>query len=259
MEKNYYKNYFLGLLPANDAEKLELQVISNEDSEIEMLSAEENLIEDYLDGKLTNEEKQAFDKNFLVTEERRKRVEFIGLMRTYAEKKAFPSETKPGFFEQLKAFFIQRRLTLAFASVFLILTLGAAWQILFNADESINETEIAALNKRDLSNLNEFKYLKTLNLTSGTLRSGGNSSNLSEKDLTEQVLLRMALPYSAAENKDFTIEISQNGEVLQNFVQRSLQNQEVRILLPKSVLEKGEYQISLETDGEKYNYFFTVE
>ena len=42
MEKKDYKNYFLGLISAEDAETLELQIISDEKIEAELLQAEDS-------------------------------------------------------------------------------------------------------------------------------------------------------------------------------------------------------------------------
>ncbi len=262
MEKKDYKKYFLGLMSAEDAEMLELQIISKEIAPAELLPAENELIEDYLEGNFTDEEVKAFNANFLITGERRERVKFVKLMTSYSrneKKSAAPVENnKPSFFEPLKLFLAARRITLAFTSILLILTLGVAWQFLFKTNKNNVETELAALNKQDLSNLDKFKNDKNLSLVSGSLRSGGNVSSLSENDLTAAVLLRLALPNSAVSNDDFTVIISKDERVLKTFVQPSIGNQEVRLLVPKSILKKGSYQISLEKNGEKYNYFFLV-
>ena len=259
METKNYKNYFLGRMTANDAESLELYVISNNEAEAEMLEAENNLIEDYLDESLTNEEIKAFNSHFLVTDERRERVKFVSLMRTCAEKRKIQTKNEPSLFARLQAVFFQGRLTLAFTVIFLVLLMGIGWQILFNVENNSIETELAALNKQDLSNLDEFKNFNNLSLTAGNLRSGGNRNVLPEKSLTGAALVRLILPNSAISNNNFTVKLSRDGQVLQTFMQRSIQDQEVRVLLPKSILKKGEYQVSLEKDGEKYNYFFAVE
>jgi hypothetical protein len=257
MESKKIKNYLLGLMSENDVEAIDLQILSDKDMEETLLEAENNLIEDYLDENLSNEEIKAFNENYLINDERRKRVEFVRLMRSYAEKQVTESEFKPSFFEQITSFFALRPLTLAFASIALILALGIAWQIIFNSNKISTDTELIALNKQNLSNLDEFKNLKNLSLISGNTRSSGNGNLLKENDLTDRILLRLALPNQSA-NKDFTVKISQNNQLKQTFTQRTI-GQEVRLLIPKSILTKGEYQITLEKDGEKYNYYFAVE
>jgi hypothetical protein len=261
MSENY-KNYFLGLLSAEDAETLELRIISSDlasDEIVEELhQSENNLIEDFIDGNLTSDEIQAFNANYLITDERRERVEFVRLMRSYADNKPAETENKPSFFEQLKAYVSMRPLTFAAMSLALILFLGIGWQILFRSNTNVADAEIVALNKQDLSNLEAYKDLKTLSLASGTVRSGGDSKGLLEKDLTEKVLVRLLLPNKSDSVQNFTVKISRNQKVIQTFSQRTF-DQDVRLLLPKSLLNKGEYQISLEKEGEKYNYNFIVQ
>jgi hypothetical protein len=257
MESKKIKNYLLGLMSENDVEAVDLQILSDKSMEETLLEAENELIEDYLDENLSNEEIKAFNENYLINDERRKRVEFVRLMRSYAEKQTTETEIKPSFFEQIKSFFTLRPFTLAFASIALILALGIVWQVIFNSNKVSTDTELIALNKQDLSNLDEFKNLKNLSLISGNTRSSGNGNLLKENDLTDRILLRLALPNQSA-NKDFTVKISQNNQLKQTFTQRTI-GQEVRLLIPKSILAKGEYQITLEKDSEKYNYYFAVE
>ncbi len=114
------------------------------------------------------------------------------------------------------------------------------------------------INKQDLSNLEEFKNFKNLSLASDNLRSSGNVKSLSKQDLTERVLLRLALPNVVNSPQNFTVKISKDGKVLETITRPAFQNQEVRILLPKSILNQGEYQITLEKDSEKYDYNFAV-
>jgi hypothetical protein len=258
MKNTELKNYFLGLMSAKDAETVELRIISVDGIESELLQAENDLIEEYLDGKLVNDELKAFNDNFLITQERKERVEFVRLMRGYADKQPIESEPKPSFFEQLKAFAAIRPLTFASALLALILCIGIAWQIGFRTNVNITETELVGLNKQDLSNLDEFKSLKSLNLTSGALRSGGNTSSLPEKDLTDRFLVRLILPNKVDSVKNFNVKISKDGQVLSNLTQRNY-DREVRLLLPKVSFTKGEYQITLEKDGEKYNFYFAVQ
>jgi hypothetical protein len=258
MKSAELKNYFLGLMSAKDVETLELRIISDDGIESELLQAENDLIEEYLDGNLVNDQLTAFNKNFLITDERKERVSIVLLMRKYSEIKIDELEIKPSFFEQLKAFVSLRPLTFALTSLALILGLGIALQIIFRSNVNVAETELIALNNQDLSNLDEFKNLKSLNLTSGALRSSGNTNGLPEKDLTESFLVRLILPDKFESVKSFNVKISKDGQVLLNFTQRSY-DQEVRLLLSKVIFAKGDYRITLEKEGEKYNFYFAVE
>lgn len=262
MRSNYFKKYLLGLLSVEDAETLEVQIISNEVSEDELISAENSLIEDYLCNNLNEEETIAFQTSFLITNERLERVELIKSLTQISGQKVEKSqniEVKTIFFERLKSFFMLRPLTVSLATIALILSLGLVWQVVFNTNKNLVGAEIVALNKQDLSNLEEFKGFTKLNLAKGVLRSAGNSNNLLENQLTEKVLLSLILPTKISAVEQFIVKIFQNGKQLQQLTQRSYENQEVRLLLPKSLLKKGEYQITLENKGEEYSYSFVVQ
>ena len=257
MQNELLKNYFLGLLNPTNLEQVELRILDDDSLEADLLQAEHDLIEDYLDANLTNEEIIAFNQNFLVTKERRKWVEFIRLLKGYAENHPF-IEKKPSFFEQLKALLTPPKIVVGFAAIVLIILLGIGFSM-FNNPKNNLETEIASLNKEDLSNLAEYKNLKTLNLVSENLRSLGNANLLSQRELTDKVLLRLALPAPIKSEQTFSVSIVRNGQSLERFSQRSYQNQEVRLLLPKSILNQGEYRITISQDQEKYTYYFAIQ
>jgi hypothetical protein len=258
MKEILYKNYFLGLLSSEDAERLELQIISDNEIEPDLIKAEDDLIEIYLDGKLTITEIKAFNKNFLVTKERVERVELIRSIRNFDGKNKIKAEENPGFFENLKAYFALRPITLAVSSLVIILVVGLFWQIYRNFTVNVAETELVQLNREDLSNLNELKTLSNLSLTSTTLRSGGSVNTLQEKNLTEKTLLRLFLPNQSNDTKTYQVKIIKDGQIKYDFLQNSYP-QEIRLLIPKQLLTKGNYQITIEKDGDKFNYYFAVQ
>jgi len=157
MKKKDYKNYFLGLMSAEDVETIELQIISTDEIEAELLQAENNLIEDYLAGDLTKAEVKAFNANFLVTQERRARVEFVKLINCYAQNSATPpttiKETKPNFFEQLKSSLNPQKFAFGFGGVVLILTVGfviyLGWK---NYSSNSSNSEISVLLNKTFKN-----------------------------------------------------------------------------------------------------------
>lgn len=257
MQNKLLKNYFLGLLDSNDLKRVDLQILEDDSFEENLVEAENNLIEDYLENNLTNEEIIAFNKNFLVTRERLRRVEFIRYLKDYALSRPH-NEIKPSFFEQLKGLFSQPKLALMFSLIILIFMLGIGFLIFQNPQNNI-ESEIVNLNKKDLSDLGEYGNLKTLNLISENFRSTEKSAFLPQQELTDKVMLRLLLPAPIKSEQTFSVSISQNGQSLPLFTQHSYQNQEIRILLPKSILKQGEYRITLTKSSEKYNYYFVIQ
>ncbi|NJM52427.1 MAG: hypothetical protein HC846_02940 [Blastocatellia bacterium] len=210
MNRELLKNYFLGLLNPTDFERVELQILEDDSLETDLMQAEHDLIEEYLDANLSNEEIIAFNQNYLVTKERRKQIEFIRLLKTYAEKHPL-IEAKPGFFEKIKALFARPQFAVGFASILVLILLGIGF-LIYNNPQNKFESEIAELNKKDLSNLADFKTLKILNLVPESLRSVDKINFLPQKELTDQVLLRLALPAPINSEQTFSVSILQNGK-----------------------------------------------
>lgn len=80
------KQYLLGNLRAEQAEAIDLQIISQPQFAEELGLAEDNLMEDYLEEALTHNEIELFHKNFLVSEERTNRFRQLCLLKSYARK-----------------------------------------------------------------------------------------------------------------------------------------------------------------------------
>ena len=223
MEIKDYKNYFLGLMSAENSETLELHIISNDEAEAELLEAENDLIEDFLDGNLTNEEIKAFNLNFLITKERRERVEFVQMITDYAQdcatKVAPIKNLKPNFFEQLKSFLNPRKFALGFG-IALILTIGFISYLGWNNFSGHSEI-VASLNKAYKNDrptearISDFDYAPK---TEGTRGNGDKTQDLNLvsaksrateavlKDETAENLHELGRVYLAEKNFDEAIK-----------------------------------------------------
>jgi hypothetical protein len=270
------KQYLLGNLPPPDAEAIDLQIISDESSEEELLWAESELIEDYLDETLSPPEVELFKENFLVSPERRAQLRQISLVRNYARNCApkdvaekVSNAPPESFYEKLKIFFsLSPRPALA-AFALVIAGLFAA-AILYNTadNQTAAEKEYAEINRTELSDLAKFRDVFVLPLGSGAFRnsSGGAASKLPPDKLGERVLFRLDLPVAAEAADTFKAELVKDGKVI--FTQNKLpfhnnpSGREMRLLLPAAVLKKGAYQIKVvrETSPESaFVYNFAVE
>lgn len=255
MQDEILKKYFLGLLDSNESKQLEIDIFEDESLEGRLIQAEEELIEDFLNSNLNDDEIIAFNNNYLITEERKKRIEFTTLLRNYNQVKII-SSTEPKFFDNLKFIFSQAKIAFAFVSVLFVLLIGISYLIFNSPSEN---SEIAKLNKRDLSNLNEFSGLKVLILTTDNLRSAANANLIRLNELKTEVLFRLTLPVASKPNNIYTANIESNNFNTQTISNIKPINQEVRILVPKSILQKGEYRLLLFNDQEKYSYYFAVQ
>src|SRR6185503_3931374 len=69
-------NYLLGIMPEAERERFELRYLEDESLFAELQEIEDELIDDYVNGVLTTEQREPFEKYFLSSPERRKKVRF---------------------------------------------------------------------------------------------------------------------------------------------------------------------------------------
>jgi CHAT domain-containing protein/cytochrome c-type biogenesis protein CcmH/NrfG len=96
------KEYLLGAITLEEArERVEKRLMLDEEYYEDMLAVEEELTQNYVDGKLSPAEKQAFEQHFLISDERREKVKFARTFRTYVDARKEPERTgaavKEGF------------------------------------------------------------------------------------------------------------------------------------------------------------------
>ena len=84
-QKLKFRAYFLGQLTDDESAAVELNIISDASLEDKLHLAESELIEDYLEEMLAPDEKDLFDKNFLRSPERQKRLDFLRLLKNHAK------------------------------------------------------------------------------------------------------------------------------------------------------------------------------
>jgi hypothetical protein len=77
------RNYLLGTMDSDRKTELEEQILFDSAIYEELLVVEQELIEQYLSGALTAEEKQQFETHFLITAERHNNLRFGRLLRKY--------------------------------------------------------------------------------------------------------------------------------------------------------------------------------
>jgi len=69
-------DYLLGTLPADRLEEIELRILTDDDFHQEIEIAEEELLDDYVQGKLAAQERPFFEKHFLASPLRQQRLKF---------------------------------------------------------------------------------------------------------------------------------------------------------------------------------------
>ena len=259
------KKYLLGMLPDTETEELDLRVMSDEAFSDELRLAEHDLVEDHLEGGLSKQESTLFKSAFLTSPERRNLLRETSLLKNFAKKNASAekemgekaSEGRGTFF----ALYFRPLLAAAAAAAMIFSIL---WFSFSGSSRSPLEKEYAELNNQDLSDISQLTEYSSIELVPGTFRGSGSAPKKPAHGLTETVLFRLALPANISGDADFSAAI--HGERTSDFelekirAYRGPHGSELRVLVPKSILQSGQFQINV-TSGtsDVGNYTFVVE
>jgi len=127
------RRYLLGELSEQELEQVEQLVMSDDRVYEELLFAEDDLIDKYVSGTLSEEERTKFKKRFLVVPELRQSLGFASSLRKHALETApqvvaeEPVTPPPALFDRLKRFFVQPVFAVSFATVLLAVLALNAW------------------------------------------------------------------------------------------------------------------------------------
>ena len=91
-DKQEVRSYLLGVLDADRKTQLEEQILSAPETYEELLLVEEELIDQYVAGRLSEHERRQFETYFLITAERQKNLRFGQLLKRYVNSHPFPSQ-----------------------------------------------------------------------------------------------------------------------------------------------------------------------
>ena len=127
-------DYLLG--DSNETEQLRMEesLFSGDDLFDRLTLVENRLIDLYILNQLTDSEREAFEKKYLITERRRKAVvgskRYLELVTSYRQRKPLPSVDRWGW---LKSLFSSPKpvLTYALASLLILVSIGFLW-LFFN-------------------------------------------------------------------------------------------------------------------------------
>lgn len=273
------KQYLLGSLAADEAREMDSRIIAEPDLEAEFLLAEDDLMDDYLDGILSPSDAELFRRNFLVSGERLSALRHLALLKKYAQAAAVSLKDEKtagaigsaGWLDNLKSIF--RLNTVQVKAVFALLlvcaAIGVGWRLISyeRGDQFSTRAyeESLRLNRQDLSDLAGLANVYQTSLTAGAYRNSGTAAPLLAEKFNNTVLFRLLLPPLDADDALFDVRlIAGQKEVLKLEGIGAYKNpdgQELRVLFPASVVAKGDYRIEVSKETAAASplvYSFTV-
>ena len=89
------KEYLLGNLAHEPQQRLEQQLMTDDECYQELALAEDDLIDEYARNQLSSHEKARFEDHFLCSDERRQKLNFAGALKDYIETTQEPEAPEP--------------------------------------------------------------------------------------------------------------------------------------------------------------------
>lgn len=129
--------YLLGELPAQEGAQLEERCLSDDEFFEQMLAVENELIDNYLRGRLSSSEKERFERHFLASPQQREKVDFARTLLHAINQMPPASASAPTrqpsrlhtWWETLRDFFRVNNfgVGLAWVAAMLVIAVGAIW------------------------------------------------------------------------------------------------------------------------------------
>ena len=228
--------------------------LGDEEAKRDIQIAENELIEEYLDGDLTEDEKQLFEDHFLSSDEHRDLVKEVALLKRYSSGPATAYLTG----EIIAAARVgpQLKPLMAAATVVVIGWAGLiAWKLFQPETASTMTGQYVELNAADLSDLSRYSSMSLV--PEDQVRPSQQPRFWTDGPGTS-FLFRLPLASSVGDKYD--VSVSVNGRDVFKMsgasVYRDGDTAEIRVLLPRPLLPPGQAQITVapSTGGPSASY-----
>jgi methionine-rich copper-binding protein CopC len=255
------RQYLLGHLSEEIHQQLEERLLIEDSFLEELLVAEEELIDDYIKGDLSDDDRLSFEKHFLSTSERHENLRFAMALSQYTANsteqaesefaKAPASTFNPTLTERLRAFWNNQGWALRAAMSFAVIAIlaGALWLSLFRASSPRTFTPL------------------TLTASVKDTRAEGPQVKKVPLPLKADALkISLILPEGLTRATSYRAELMNSEGETQPLEIAGQDAQSVSVVIPAAQLARGQYTLKLfmtKADGTEQringNYYFTVE
>ncbi|MCU0238799.1 MAG: tetratricopeptide repeat protein [Flavobacterium sp.] len=191
------KRFILGDVNEKERQIIEERLMTETAYFEELAMLEEEIIQDYVNQKLSADERKKFEQHFLVNTKNRQKIKFAKAMNKIADEQ--PTEKKQNFFSSLLAFFASP--VPAFSAILIIGGIIGffAWKNYNNQSEIAILLNKAQKNERSIeSRISDFDYAP--NVKSEGTRSGNAQSENKDLELAEAKAKVLAAENPTAEN-----------------------------------------------------------
>jgi hypothetical protein len=260
VDREELRQYLLGNVSQEARQGIEERLLIENSFFEELLLIEEELIDDYVGGELSGDDRSRFERHFLSTPERHQKLRFALALNRYTAEHAGAEPTKaqpqgspatPSLAERFRAFWNRRgmRLRAAGALATVVIVVGALWLFL---PRTRSPRTFATLN---------------LNITISNNRAEGAQAAKVNLPLNADALkISLRLPDEAPTVSRYDVELlAENGATAPLDVAEQ-DARSVTVVIPAARLARGQYALKLFTNNASGarervsgSYFFTVE
>lgn len=256
------RDYLLGTLSEEGRRVIDERLLLENNFLEELLAEEDELIDDYVNGDLAEDDRTRFEQHFLCTPERQQKIKFAFALNRYADKAIEPvaskSQDAPSVIlptsltwsERLRVFWAQQSLALRYAATVAVIAFVVTFVWLMLPSTRAPKTFASV----------------TLSITSGDRAEGQRTTRLKRPVDVDALKIVLTLPELPAPAKGYRIIwINQQGVTRPlSIVEQN--SQSLIVVIPSDQLARGQNALHLfvtSPDGSEQringNYFFTVE
>jgi len=292
MQREYFKEelavrYLLGDLTDDEQVEVEDRAFADHQYMERMVAVEDDLIDNYLRGSLSQLQRDQFEKRFLTSEPRRQKIEFARALAEVSSRRAAPADHEATFWESLigslRTLSPVFRFSLAAASLAAII--GVGWLVgqrvtlrrevkQLQAEKRDTQTpqetpkEVVAQREpeRPAPSQPARPTIASIMLLPGISRSAAVRPRLAIPQTAQLVRLEVVLERTD-DYKNFRVEI-RNPQGQEAWTKDRLHSQQSRagrvinLVIPRSVFRAGQYELALKgsvddqtTEDLRYYYF----
>lgn len=243
------REFLLGKVTDEVRERIEGQFVTDPQARERVLAVEQDLIEDYLEGTLSADEREQFVAGYTQTPEQRRKLRITKSIKDWAMTEAKAEQTAPTAISGWSRVQLWLRPTFVVpvAVMVLIVIVVAAFWLSRRAGHSAIEKELAQLNAPSNTTTADVKR----ELSPVTVRSAGTQAELNPRPASGEVELRLLLTQSER-YASYTATIHRVGDrdtySVPNLIPSS-DGKAIHLRLPSHLFVRGLYQIIVTPDA----------
>lgn len=243
--------YLLKELPEEELERFEDECFASEDWPPHVEIVEGELIDAYLSGALTPEQRRAFESNYLTTAARVERTRVAAALLRHLNASAAPPPANQTWGERLRAWWGARPWMLSAAAALAALVVVAGLWLLSRPQPPTRPATLATL---------------TLNISPGRRAPGARLDTVKLTPDTDALKITLMLPDPPTPAARYRVQLEDSEQDIKHSENVMPEGRSVQVTIPPSKLPGGQYALKLfavQPDGTERrlpgSYFFDVE